>query len=84
MLKFYYSGLLWITNNLQVAYCKTPTISIANKELIIPSFINKIGNTIIADPIIVLAIDVITLIEESVACVAWDNLIDLTTYFFYF
>jgi hypothetical protein len=31
---------------------------------------NKIGKTIIAEPIIVFAMEVITLIEESVACVA--------------
>lgn len=82
ILKFYYSGLLWITNNLHVAYCKIPTIIIANNELNIPSFMNKIGKTIIAEPIIVFAIEVITLIEESVACVTWDILTDLIALFF--
>lgn len=43
---------------------------------------NKIGKTIIAEPIIVFAIEVITLIEESVACVAWEILTDLIALFF--
>jgi hypothetical protein len=67
ILKLCYYGLLWIINNLQVAYCIIPTINIANKELNIPSLIKRIGNTIIAEPIMVLAMEVITFIEESVA-----------------
>jgi len=38
----------------------------ANKLLIIPSLMNRMGNTIILEPIIVLATLVITLNDESV------------------
>lgn len=82
LLKLGSFGLLWITKSLHVKYWMTHTIISASKLLKRPSLMNKIGNTIILEPIMVLATLVATLIDESVPT-AFEALIDLIFSFFY-
>lgn len=82
MLKFGSSGLLWMTKSLHVKYCITQTIIKASKLLNRPSLMNRMGKTIILEPIMVLATLVATLNEESVLK-DLDALMDLIFSFFY-
>lgn len=83
LLKFGSLGLLWITKSLQVKYCMTQTIMSAIKLLKRPSLMNKMGKTIMLEPIMVLATLVATLKDESVP-VSLEALMDLIFSFFYF
>lgn len=55
-----------MTNRRHVRYWTTQTTIRVIRLPIVPSFMNKIGNTIMLEPIIVFATLVITLNDESV------------------